>query len=102
MSVYLEILVFRRAKVLVKCTSSGHFIGQSTIGELLLVRKGQKFVEVMSLITDITYTGVCKIKKDRVTHFSHFIPENVQKLLRNSQPQFRENSRKLRLMQKSI
>ena len=33
------ILPFRRAKMVLKCTSAGQFTGQRTIGELLLLKK---------------------------------------------------------------
>ena len=35
-----KILPFRRAKMVVKCTSAGKSTGQRTIGELLLLKKG--------------------------------------------------------------
>ena len=40
--------------------------------------------------------------KYRVTRFSQFIPVKVEKMLRKSQPQFREKLRKLRLRKKSV
>ena len=39
------------------------------------------------------------INKASVTHFSHFISINAKKVVRESQTQFRENFRKLRLQQ---
>ena len=35
-------LPFRRAKMVVACTSAGESTGQSTIGEVLLLKKGEK------------------------------------------------------------
>ena len=48
-----KVLPFRRAKMVVKCTSAGQFTGKRTIGELLLLgdagaivgQGGQKFGE---------------------------------------------------------
>ena len=37
-----KIVPFRRAKMVVKCTSAGQFTGQRTIGYLLLQKKGHR------------------------------------------------------------
>ena len=67
-----KILPFRRAKMVIKCTSAGHFTGQRTIGELLLLKKKRsqtkkgsqgslldppKFGEATSLVARAMYSG---------------------------------------------
>ena len=51
------------------------------------------------MLKDGIQIEVYKIKKERVTHFTNFISVEVKKILRKSQPQFREKLRKSRLRQ---
>ena len=48
----------------------------------------------------LTVDSKSSFYKYRVTFFSQFIPAKVKKILRKSQPQFREKLRKLRLRKK--
>ena len=50
-------------------------------------------------VQDGTEIRECKKKKISVYHFKQFISVNVKKILRNSQAQFREKLRNLRLKQ---